>query len=256
MPPDRRIRAAIVDDEPLARDGLRMLLGGDPEVEVVAEAAGGKEAIAVLKRERPDLLFLDVQMPAPDGFGVLEALVGEAMPGAVVFVTAYDRYALKAFEVHAVDYLLKPFDDERFLDALRRAKQRLKQERAGELESRLLSLLEQQRGGGTRPARLAIREVGRVVFLPVEEIDWIESADYYVQLHVGAKSYLHRETMQSLEARLDPERFVRIHRKAIVNVQRVRELRSVGKRELVAVLSGGEELRVARSCRAKLERLR
>ena len=255
MPPERKIRAAIVDDEPLARDGLRMLLAGDAEVELVAEAGGGKEAIAVLKRERPDLLFLDVQMPAPDGFGVLEALAGDAMPGAVVFVTAYDRYALKAFEVHAVDYLLKPFDDERFLDALRRAKQRLREERAGELESRLLSLLEQKRGG-VRPARLAIREVGRVVFLPIEEIDWIESADYYVQLHVGTKSYLHRETMQSLEARLDPERFVRIHRKAIVNVQRVRELRSVGKRELVAVLTGGEELRVARSCRAKLERLR
>jgi two-component system LytT family response regulator len=230
-----------------------------------------RDAVATSRRERPELVFLDVQMPELNGFQVLSALAPEELP-AVIFVTAYDRYALRAFEVHALDYLLKPFDDERFHDALRRAKGHLSLTRASTLGQRLLSLLETIDGptaavplptsaAAAPPAapahaeRLAIKDVGRVVFLPVEEIDWIEAADYYVQLHVGARTYLHRESMQSLETRLDPERFLRIHRSAIVNRRVVKELRHQGRREVVVVLAGGATLRVARSHRETLQRL-
>jgi two-component system, LytTR family, response regulator len=252
MPTDAaRIRVVIVDDEPLAREGLRLLLARDPEVELVGEAAGGRAAVAAIRRLAPDLVFLDVQMPELSGFEVLAQLPHDAMP-AVVFVTAYDRYALRAFEVHALDYLLKPFDDERFFDALRRAKRQL---RLSSLSPNLLSLLEgrsEVRGG---VGRLAIRDGARVVFVDIEEIDWIEACDYYVELHVGGKSYLHRESMNSLEARLDPQRFLRIHRSAIVNRRCVKELRHAGRRELICVLANGAELRVARSQREKLQHL-
>jgi len=251
----RHLRAIVVDDEPLAREGIRLLLQADTDVEVVRECANGREAVAAITAEKPDLVFLDVQMPEMDGFEVLRALK-EPLP-AVVFVTAWDRYALKAFEVHALDYLLKPFDDERFRDALVRAKSHLKLARVSELSRKLITLLEAQPAPPPRDylSRLAIKDVGRVVFLNVDEIDWIEAADYYVQLHAGAKVYLHRETMQSLEEKLDPRRFLRIHRSAIVNCSRVKELRSQGRRDVSVVLLGGEELRVARSCRDKLESL-
>jgi two-component system LytT family response regulator len=240
------VRCLIADDEPLAREGLRMLLAADPEVELVAECAGGREAIAAIRRHRPDLAFLDVRMPEVGGFDVLAALREGEVP-AVIFVTAFDQYALRAFEVHALDYLLKPFDDERFADAIARAKRQLALSRVGNLSEKLLSLLE-------RPERLAIKDVGRVVFLPVDEIDWIEAADYYVQLHVGPKSYLHRETMQSLEKRLDPAKFLRIHRSAIVNRRCVKELRHQG-REVTVILGDGVQLKVARSHREKLRAL-
>ncbi len=242
-----RIRVVIVDDEPLAREGLRLLLARDPEVEIVGEAAGGRSAVAAIRRLAPDLVFLDVQMPELSGFEVLAQIPSDAIP-AVVFVTAYDGYALRAFEVHALDYLLKPFDDDRFFDALRRAKKQL---RLASLSPGLLSLLQ----GRGQAGRLAIRDGARVVFVDIDEIDWIEACDYYVQLHVGGKSYLHRESMNSLQARLDPQRFLRIHRSAIVNRRCVKELRHAGRRELVCVLSSGAELRVARSQRDKLQHL-
>ena len=251
MPTDAStIRVVIVDDEPLAREGLRMLLARDPEIELVGEAAGGRAAVMAIRRLAPDLVFLDVQMPELSGFEVLAQLPSDAIP-AVVFVTAYDRYALRAFEVHALDYLLKPFDDERFFDALRRAKRQL---RLSSLSPGLLSLLQgrgEPRGNGSR---LAIRDGARVVFVEVEEIDWIEACDYYVQLHVGGKSYLHRESMQRLEEKLDPDRFLRIHRSAIVNRRVVKELRHKG-RELVCVLASGVAIKVARSQRGKLQKL-
>jgi two-component system LytT family response regulator len=283
-----RIRTLVVDDEPLAREGVRLLLAEDPEVEVVGEAGNGPEAVETLRALRPDLVLLDVQMPELNGFEVLAKLAPSEVP-AVIFVTAYDKYALRAFDIHALDYLLKPFRDERFHDALRRAKTQLRLTRASDLGQRLLSVLstygDKERapqglvGGPTTPVplpptsagasggqpgaaaakyltRLAIKDVGRVVFLEVDEIDWIEAADYYVQIHTGDQSYLHRETMQSLEARLDPERFMRIHRSAIVNHSRIKELRSEGRRDLVAVLANGTELKVARSHREKFQQLR
>ncbi len=261
MSANPRVRVVVADDEPLAREGLRMLLAGDPEAELVAECASGPETVERVRALRPDVLLLDVQMPVMDGFAVVSAL-GPDVPPAVVFITAYDRYALRAFEVHALDYLLKPFDDERFHDALRRAKSHLRLARFSDLSARLISLLDSappaaaKEPAGAFATRLAIKDVGRVVFLSVDEIDWIEAADYYVEIHSGTKCYLHRETMQSLEARLDPARFVRIHRSAIVNQSRIKELRSHGRRELTVVLTGGAELRVARSHREKLARLR
>ena len=266
MTPRSPIRTLIVDDEPLARESIRLLLRGDPEIEVVGEARAGREAVERISTLRPDLVFLDVQMPEMDGFGVLAALAPATLP-AVIFVTAFDRHALRAFEVHALDYLLKPFDDERFGDALRRAKTHLQRSRVEDLHQQLLSLLADV--GAERPAapavaertgeraaeRLAIKDGSRVVFLRTDEIDWIEAADYYVQIHAGGKSYLHRETMQSLERRLDGEQFVRIHRSAIVNRRRIRELSS-SRRETVVVLEGGATLKVSRSQRDKLAGLR
>ncbi len=255
------IRTFIVDDEPLAREGIRLLLQTDPEIEVVGEAGAGREAVAQIQHLRPDLVFLDVQMPEMTGFQVLAALDPAAIP-AVIFVTAYDRYALQAFEVHALDYLLKPFDDERFADAVRRAKSHLQLARAWELRQQLLSLLadvsapQPEPQKPAEPERLAIKDGPRVVFLRFDEIDWIEAADYYVQIHAGGKSYLHRETMTSLERRLDAGLFVRIHRSAIVNRRRIRELRNGRQREAVVVLEGGQAIKVSRSQQAKLAALR
>jgi two-component system LytT family response regulator len=254
-----RIRTLVVDDEPLAREGLRMMLAHDADVEVVGECSSGRDAVAAVRRLRPDLMFLDVQMPEMNGFDVLAALQasGETNLPSVIFVTAYDRYALRAFEVHALDYLLKPFDDERFSESLARAKRHLRLAHVSTLSERLLSLLENYRtpeAGREYMTRLSIKDAGRVLFLDVAEVDWIEAADYYVQLHVGGKSYLHRESMQRLEERLDPGRFLRIHRSAIVNRQRVKELRHKG-RELVCVLASGVSLKVARSQRAKLAKM-
>jgi two-component system, LytTR family, response regulator len=265
MSAPERIRTLVVDDEPLAREGVRMLLGADPEVDVVGEAGNGPQALEALRRLRPDLVMLDVQMPELNGFEVLARLAPDPLP-AVIFVTAYDRYALRAFEIHALDYLLKPFDDQRFHDALRRAKAQLRLHRVQNLKEQLLTALAtyEEKDAAHAPAaaaapsyltRLAIKDVGRVVFLDVSEIDWIEAADYYVQIHAGTQTYLHRETMQSLESRLDPERFMRIHRSAIVNQGRIRELRSEGRRDLMAVLSCGAVLRVARSYRERFQHL-
>ena len=259
-----RIRALVVDDEPLAREGIAELLSADPEVEVVGTCASGREAVETIRRLSPSLVFLDVQMPDIDGFEVLESMPDS--PPVVVFVTAYDQYALRAFEMHAVDYLLKPFDDERFDKAVRRAKTQVRQEKADSLSRRLLALLETYRGagipspgegGGEGPylTRLAIRSSGRVVFLRTEEIDWIGAADYYVELHAGGKAHLLREPMARLEEKLDPQRFLRIHRSAIINVDRVREVRTSPLGERFVLLADGTKLKLSRSRRDKLQLL-
>src|SRR5262245_36771487 len=215
-------RALIVDDEPLARERISDLLQADEELEVVGECGDGQAAVAAIQHLKPDLLFLDVQMPKLDGFDVLEAVGPDAMPVAI-FVTAYDRYALRAFEVHALDYLLKPFDRERFQHALQRAKQQLERQKSGELNQRLVALLEDVKQ--QKPLdRLVIKSAGKVYFLRVEEIDWIEAAGNYLKLHVGDDTHLLREKMTTLESRLNAEQFLRIHRSTIVNVERIQEL--------------------------------
>jgi len=216
-------KVVVVDDEPLAREGLRALLAGDREVEVVAECADGQAAIEAIRRLKPDIVFLDVQMPDLDGFDVLRALAGEPLP-AVVFVTAYDKYALRAFDVHAVDYLLKPFHDERFAEALAIAKAR----RGEDMTERIARLLDERK---PKVMRVLVKTGGRVLFIRADEIDWIEAADYYVKLHVAGKVHMLRESMAALEARLDPELFFRVHRSAIVNLERVRELQPFSQGE-------------------------
>lgn len=253
----RPIRTLIVDDEQMARASIRVLLGADPEIELVGECGSGVDAISAIAARAPDLVFLDVHMPRMNGFEVLAA-IGEQRPFVVVFVTAYDSYALEAFDVQALDYVLKPFDDRRFQRALERAKDQIRHARIDHLASELVHVM----GGAPAPAdkapppesneRIVIRDGGRTVFVPLLDIDWIEAADYYVQLHVGAKTYLHREPMRDLEARLDPRRFVRIHRSTIVAIDRVAELRPSAHGDHCVRLRDGTDLRLSRARRGRL----
>jgi two-component system LytT family response regulator len=231
-----KIRTLIVDDEPLARSNLSVLLRRDPQIEIVSECGSGAEALAEIRSARPELVFLDVQMPECDGFDVLE-LLGKDLPPAIVFVTAYDQYALRAFEAGALDYLLKPFDNARFDRALDRAKQRLAREEASSAQ------LE----------RLAIKSVGQVSFVKVSEIDWIEAADYYACLHVGSKTHLLRRSMAELEQELDPAVFSRIHRSTIVNLDRVRGLKLGEDGEYDVLLEDGARLRLSQRYRKQLQ---
>jgi len=234
------IRTLIVDDEALARTTIAELLRSDPEISLVGECGSGTEAIEVIRTCRPALLFLDVQMPGCDGFDVIEQLGSDA-PKAAVFVTAYDKYALKAFEAEALDYLLKPYTDSRFFRVLARAKA-------------LLGQVEQSCEESRSPDRLMVKYAGRVIFLRAAEIDWIEAADYYACLHVGERSHLLRRSMADLERELDREIFCRIHRSAIVNINRVRELRLDANGEYEVVLENGAPLRLSRSYREQLHK--
>jgi len=251
----RPIRTLIVDDEQMARASLRVLLGGDPDIELVGECGSGRDAVTAIAAAAPDLVFLDVQMPRMNGFEVLEA-VGEARPFVVVFVTAYDSYAVEAFDVQAVDYVLKPFDDRRFHRALERAKDQIRHARLDHLASELVHVVSGAPAERGDPAeRIAIRDGARTVFVALGDIDWIEAADYYVQLHVGARSYLHREPMRDLEARLDPRRFMRIHRSAIVALDRIAELRPSAHGDHCVRLRDGTELKLSRARRSRLRAL-
>ena len=231
-----RIRALVVDDEPLARSNLTVLLRLDPEIEVVRECGSGVEAVAEIRGSKPDLVFLDVQMPECDGFDVLEMLGGD-LPPAVVFVTAYDQYALRAFEAGALDYLLKPFDNPRFDLALVRAKDRIAHDRNPP------PMLE----------KFVVKSAGQVSFLKASEIDWIEAADYYSCLHVGARTHLLRRSMAELEAELDRTVFCRIHRSTIVRLDRVRGMKLNEGGEYDVVLEDGTKLRLSRRYRKELQ---
>ena len=246
------LRVLVVDDEPLGRQRLLDLLHDEVDVEVVGTAADGAAAVEAIRSVRPDLVFLDVQMPGSTGFDVIDTVGASRMP-AVVFVTAYDRYALRAFDVHALDYLLKPFDRERFQQALGRARQHLDRKNAGELERRLLELVQDLRSSPQRPERFVIKSGGRVFFVRTDEIDWVEAAGNYVKLHVGNEAHLLRETMNALEAQLDPDVFFRIHRCHIVNIERVKELQPWFNGEYVVFLRSGARLTLSRGYREKLQ---
>lgn len=272
------IRTLIVDDEPLARDGIRVLLEEDPEIEVIGECSDGGEAARAMEEMSPDLVFLDIQMPERDGFDALEEADLDELP-FIVFVTAYDQYAVRAFEVHALDYVLKPFDDARFLRAVERAKEEIRHRRDSEFAARVAEMLAGRRGGENgedraaskaersgkrRPKspsedeeghlrRMVIKRAGRVFFIDVDDIDWFEAADYYVRLHVGEDSHLVRTTMKELEASLDPGKFIRIHRSSIVRIDFIRELQPHFHGEYVVLLRDGTRLSLSRSRRKELE---
>ena len=248
------IRAAIVDDEPLARRRIRNLLLEVRDVEVIAECANGKEAIESLEESPPDLLFLDIQMPEIDGFDVLQA-VGVGRVPAVIFVTAFDQFALRAFEAHALDYLLKPFDDERFGAALQRARERIRQQQGGDLDRRLDALLENVRGEQGYRRRLVVPSGHRSIFVRTEHIDWIEAERNYVRLHVGDRAYLLRENLTRIASALDPAQFCRIHRSTIVNIDRIQTVEALFHGEYLLVLQDGTKLTSGRSYRHNLHAL-
>ncbi|HTO92340.1 MAG TPA: LytTR family DNA-binding domain-containing protein [Candidatus Sulfotelmatobacter sp.] len=244
-------RVLIVDDEPLARQAIRLLLAGDPEATVVGECAGADGA-AEVERTRPDILFLDVQMPEVDGFELLDQIGIDRAP-AVVFVTAHSDHALRAFDVHAIDYLLKPISDERFAHALARAKALAMLRRAGQPGSPQLGALLREHSRETR--RILVRDRGRTHVIDVDAIDWIGAADYYAEIHAGGETHLLRETLNELAERLDPQRFFRVHRSAIIALDRVREIHALqhGDRELL--LADGTRVRLSRARREEFERL-
>jgi two-component system LytT family response regulator len=261
---NRRLRALIADDEPLARHRIEDLLRDEPDVDVVARTQDGPATVEAIRSLRPDLVFLDIQMPGLSGLDVVSQVGPEHMP-ATIFVTAFDAHALKAFEIAAVDYLVKPFDDERFAQAFRRARERVRMEEVERVTRRLLSVLgegqaaEAAAGTPAAPGRapyvqsIPVETRGQVRFVPVDAIDYVTSSGPYAELHVGPETHLLRERMQELERRLDPARFVRIHRSAIVPLDRVESLRVKPGGETAVRLRGGAELAVSRSRRRELE---
>lgn len=261
-----KIRALIVDDELNARKGLRTLLSRDPEIEVVGECSNGRQAVESIELLAPDLVFLDVQMPDKNAFEVLEELNLQNAP-TLIFITAWDSYALKAFEVNALDYLLKPFSDERFFQAVERAKLQRRRQESEEFGERLLGLIktyrfeerkkaEQIPGSTDEPLqKFFIKSGGEIHFVSVDEVEWLEADGYYTKLHTGKKSHLLRGNLGSIQAQLDPKRFARIHRSAVVNLSRVHRLKTWFRGEWLVVLLDGTELKVSRSYRRPLEAL-
>ena len=247
-----KIRTLVVDDETLARERVLTLLQQEVDVEVVGECSDGGQAVAAIQEQSPDLVFLDVQMPGCDGFEVLKHISPERMP-SVIFVTAYDEYALRAFEVHALDYLLKPFGKDRFQQTLRHAREALEGRRAGDLGRRLLAMVHDIKPEPPRVERLVVKSGGRVFFLRTDEIDWIEAAGNYVRLHLGHESHLFRETMNRIETRLDGSRFARIHRSRIVNTERIKELQPWFNGDHVVILRDGTRLTLSRLYKDKLQ---
>jgi two-component system LytT family response regulator len=245
------IRTIIVDDVDLARERIKLLLC-DAELEIVAECANGREAIRAITTLRPDLVFLDIQMPKIGGFEVVEAVGVEEMP-AVIFVTAYDEFALRAFEVNAVDYLLKPFDEERLKRAVERARREItRQSPAGEVEEKLRRLLQEVRGETKFLKRIPVKSARHTTLVLTDEIDWISSAGHYLELHAGGETHLIREQLSRLEAKLDPEKFVRIHRSTIVNLDSIKSLHPLFNGDHLVVLKSGQELNLSRTFHERL----
>ena len=248
------IRTIIADDEPLARKKLRILLAAEPGIHVVAECSDGQRTIAALKDYAPNLLLLDIQMPGANGFEVLASVPPDKLP-MVIFTTAYDQYAIRAFESHALDYLLKPFDQERLHHAVERARTEILKTTDSHVASRVLDFLNDARPKARVDKRLVIKAGGRVVFLNLDEIEWVEAAANYVKLNVGTESHLLREGIGRVSERLDPGQFVRIHRSVIVNVDKIKELQPCNSGEYIVVLKSGKELSSSRGYRSGLQRL-
>jgi two-component system LytT family response regulator len=244
----------IVDDEPLARRRVRSLLENDAEIELVAEYGNGRDAAIAIRDDRPDLVFLDIQMPELDGFGVLREVGASDMP-PVIFVTAYDEYAVKAFDVHALDYLLKPVDRARFASALDRAKAQIRSDQREALGARLDALLLELGGRKPEPQRLAIRKAGRIFLIRPEDIDWLEAEGNHVRVHVGKESHLIRDTLGRIEGRLPPRTFLRIHRSTVVNIARIREIQPWFQGDYVLLLTDGTRLTSGRSYRERVRSL-
>jgi two-component system, LytTR family, response regulator len=247
-----RIQALVVDDEPLAREMIREMLESDAEVEIVGECANGREAVEAIKSSAPDLVFLDIQMPELGGFEVLESFEPNASP-YVIFVTAYDQYAVRAFEVHALDYLLKPFDRERFEVAWQRAKAQIKLDRTSRRDQDIIALLEELKAGPRYLERLVIKNGGRVFFLHVQDVHCIEAEGNYVRVYDNQKGYLLRETISSLEEQLDPKQFLRIHRSAIVKIDRIKEMQPWFHGEYRIIMENGKQLALSRNYRSNLQ---
>jgi two-component system LytT family response regulator len=251
-----QIRALIVDDEPLAREGILMRLKEVPDIEVIGECGNGREALTIIRREVPDLVFLDIQMPRMNGFGVIQAVGAKRMPH-VIFVTAYDEHALRAFEVSALDYLLKPIDGTRFFEALERVRSRIRRNNLEAIGEQLCQMMAALKAERKYLERLSIKsgKSGRIIFLDVDEISWIGAADNYVQVHAGRESHLLYATMNSLESKLDPDKFLRIHRSAIVNLGRIKELHPLFHGEYQIILKDGTQLTSGRGYRENLRKL-
>lgn len=266
----RKIRTILVDDEPLALRGLAIRLEPFEDIEIVGEARNGREAIKAIKADRPDLVFLDIQMPGLDGFGVIKGLIGTQLP-IFVFVTAYDQYALGAFDAHALDYLLKPVDEARMTEAINRVREHIRQRTAIEQNARLVDLIENMDDppetalsaileettvseGESFDKQLHIKDRGRITIVDVNNVDYIDAAGDYMCIHEGQKTHILRETMKTMEAKLDPARFRRVHRSTIVNLDRVTELRPHANGEYFLILEGGGELKVSRTYKSVVGR--
>lgn len=269
---NRKIRAVIVDDESLAREVLSLMLKDDSEMELIAECRNGREAVQVIRKQSPDIVFIDVQMPGMDGFQVIEEIGVEKMP-VTVFVTAYDKYALRAFTAHALDFLLKPFDHDRFNMTLERAKALVRQQEFAVMNEKLFALINDMKALAGKPIseadndkpkdtnykepidRVAIKSSGRIYFLKTEEIDWVEGSGDYLSLHVGNKSHLIRETMGDFYAKLDSRKFLRIHRSTIVNIERIKDIQPLFKGEYIITLTSGIKLKSSRGYCRQLQTL-
>lgn len=254
------LRVILVDDEPLALRKLRRLLAVDRDVQIVAECSDGKSAAEAIRRHAPDLVFLDIQIPELDGFQVLDGLTTHELP-VIIFVTAYDEHALRAFDAHALDYLLKPVERERFRESLERARVRVSERRAaGVVDARLLALHNERASKGTDVSgrfltRIAVKSDGRAFFVRTHEVDWIEAADNYIRLHLGATTHLVRESLRTIEAKLDPRVFLRIHRSAIVNIDAIRELQPWFHGDHVIILRNGDRLPCSRRYDERLRQI-
>lgn len=245
------IRTLIVDDEPLARDRVKRFLRDEDGIEIIGECGNGSDAVTAIKEKKPDLVFLDIQMPEKNGFDVISSLNPKSLP-TIIFVTAYDQYALQAFDVHALDYLLKPFTRERIHRAVARAREQIDGRRFGNLDERLTSLIADLKGNEKKYLeRLVVKTTGRVFFLKVDEIDWIEAAGNYVKLHVGRDTHMIRETMNGIETKLDPEKFLRIHRSTVVHIDRIKELHPMFSGDYAVILRDGTELALSRNYRER-----